>query len=305
MIKKGSLWHAVKRGRSLVLVALLTTTASAATTYHHDLDPTHSLFGNLQQTDVPDCGMGLFACGPTAAVNSFAFLQRKFPEIYDNKLIVDPGMNGIDYQDLVDTAVALGGVDYMMCAACQGGTFIDKFISGKRKWIQERAPGSTIFKDQQDPPWQFLWGELWDMEDVELLLGFYDQNSNRLGGHYVTLTKFWWEDTNMDDRIDENNAMIGFVDPADGTLKMHSLEDSGAPYLFTDYGVGLAINNTEIAFTRIEWAVSESPVPEPATIVLWSLGLIGILGLARRRRSQAAVSGGQLARSPAMVHNGG
>jgi hypothetical protein len=284
MKSKGSAWFGLRPALGLAIVVLLTTSASAVTLYHHDLDPNHTLFGNLKQTDVPDCGMGLFACGPTAAVNSFAFLQRKFPGIYDHKLIPDTDMDGlIDYQEMIDTAVGLGGNDYMMCAECNGGTFIDKFISGKRKWIQERAPGSTIFKQQEDPPWEFLWRELGDMEDVELLFGFYDTNNTRLGGHYVTLTKFWWEDTNMNDAIDEDNAMIGLVDPADGTLKMNSVEESGAPFLYTDYGVGLAINNTEIAYTRIEWAVSESPVPEPATIVLCSLGLLGIVGFVRRR----------------------
>lgn len=269
----------------LAIVALWSPSASAATLYHQDLDPTHSLFGNLKQTDVPDCGMGLFACGPTAAVNSFAFLERKFPNIYDHKLIPDSNLNGvIDYQELIDTAVAIGGNDYMMCAECNGGTFVDKFISGKRKWIQERAPGSTIFKQDDDPPWEFLYGELRDMEDVELLFGFYDTNNTRLGGHYVTLTKFWWEDTNMNDAIDEDNAMIGLVDPADGTLKMNSVEESGAPFLYTDYGVGLFIGNTEIAYTRIEWAISESPVPEPATVALFSLALLGLVGFVSRHR---------------------
>jgi PEP-CTERM motif len=284
MKRKGSAWLGLRPALGVATFVLLTTSASAATLYHQDLDPTHSLFGNLAQDDVPDCGMGMFACGPTAAVNSFAFLERKFPNIYDHKLIPDTNMNGvIDYQEMIDTAVALGGANYMMCTICDKGTLIDNFISGKRKWIQERAPGSTVFKRQEDPPWQFLWNEVSHMEDVELLFGFYDQNSNRLGGHYVTLTKFWWEDTNMDDHIDEQNAMIAIVDPADGTLKMQSVEESGAPFLYTDYGVGLSIENTEIAFTRIEYAVSESPVPEPATIVLSSLGLFGIVGFMRRR----------------------
>jgi hypothetical protein len=271
---------------AFVCVAILAAPASASTLYHHDLDPNHTLFGNLKQTDVPGCGNGLFACGPTAAVNSFAFLQNKFPDIYDHKLIPDSNMNNmIDYDELKETALALGGMDYMMCAECDGGTKIGNFINGKRKWINERAPGTTIFKDDDLPQWQFLWRELWDMEDVELLLGFYKADGSRLGGHYVTLTKFWWEDTNMNDIIDETNAMIGFVDPADGTMKMQSLFNPPSRQdLFTDYGVGLSIDNMQIASTRIDWAVSESPVPEPAAFVLVVMAL-GCVGIKRSRRT--------------------
>jgi len=272
----------------LALLFLLISSATASTIYHHDLDPEHMLFGNLKQTDVPDCGDGLFACGPTAAVNSFAFLQRKFPDVYDHKLIPDSDMDGeIDYEELIATAVALGDDEYMMCAACQGGTLISDFISGKRKWINERAPNSTIFKHKQGPDWQFLFGELWDMEHVELLFGFYDRDGNRLGGHYVTLTKFWWEDSDMDDRIDQNEgAAIGFVDPADGMLKMQDLAQSlTGTDLFTDYAVGFAINSNTIAFTQIEWAVSESPIPEPQTILLLFLGTSTLMGFVRQCRA--------------------
>ncbi len=283
----------------LVLVALLATPATAVTLYHHDLDPTHMLFGNLDQHDVPGCGSGDMnvACGPTAAVNSFAFLQNKFPNIYDNKLIpdtmVDGDMDGDidDYDKMIAAAVALQAPEYMECVECNGGTFIlprpdlnppvnGSFITGKRKWIEDHAPGTTIFKDRQNPNWDFLFGELWDMEDVELLVGFYDAQGVRRGGHYITLSKFWWEDTNMDNVVQPTeNAMIGFVDPDDGTMKMRSLFQAGpGSILQTDYLVGGIV-----ASTRVDWAVSESPVPEPATITLFSLALFGFVGLTRRR----------------------
>jgi hypothetical protein len=273
---------------SLIWLSVVVAPASATTLYHHDLDPDHTLFGNLKQTDVPDCGNGLFACGPTAAVNSFSFLQNKFPNIYDNKLIPDLDADGdFDYDDMKLTAVALGGMDYMMCAVCDGGTLLDKFEKGKRDWINEHAPGTTIFKRLDDPTWNFLYQEVWDMEDVELLFGFYNDAGARIGGHYVTLTKFWWEDTNMDDRINPTEtAMIGFVDPADGTLKTQSLgQFNNATTLFTNYGVGLVVPgvaNGTIAITRIDSAISESPIPEPAAFALAAI-CIGCVALRRRR----------------------
>ena len=277
----------------LVVVCLLASSASAATEYHHDLDPNHTLFGNLDQDDVPGCNDPNnvnFACGPTAAVNSFAFLQRKFPSIYGESLIPDTNGNDmIDYQEMIDVAVILEDPNFMDCAACHGGTtlFPDPnngiyggFITGKQKYIEQQAPGTTIFKNQGFPNWDFLYGELWDMEDVELLVGFYDPNGMRIGGHYVTLTKFWWEDTNMDDHVDPNEGgMIGFVDPADGMLKMQSLfQLDGRMDLFTDFAVGGLV-----AFTRIDWAISESPIPEPATATLVTLGMSALVVRRRRR----------------------
>jgi hypothetical protein len=226
----------------------------------------------LKQGDVPACGNGMFACGPTAAVNSFAFLQNKYPSIYDHKLIPDTNMNGMtEYAEMVAAAVALTSPTYMNCAVCNGGTLINDFISGKTKWINDKAPGTTVFKDQEKSNWPFLFSELDHMEDVELLFGFYDAAGTRIGGHYVTLTKFQWTDQNMDGIINPTEtAQIGFVDPADGTIKMQSLAaGTHAQYvLTTNYAVGGTIGGTPIATTGINWAISESPIPEPATILL-------------------------------------
>ena len=39
------------------------------------------VYGDLKQSDVPECPAR--ACGPVAAVNSFVYLQTKYPDIYE------------------------------------------------------------------------------------------------------------------------------------------------------------------------------------------------------------------------------
>jgi hypothetical protein len=130
--------------------------------------------------------------------------------------------------------------------------------------------------------WPFLYNELVDMEDVELLVGFYNAQGQRVGGHYVTLSSFHWVDQNMDGIINPTEtATIDFVDPDTGTVKVQRLFQqsvAGQYNLTTDYGVGGAVTTT-----GINWAVSESPIPEPAAIALLLTAMVAMLGYRRQR----------------------
>jgi hypothetical protein len=264
---------------ALCLVAIcLVAPTGAVTVYDVDLT-TQANFGNLNQHDVPGCGD--FACGPTAAVNSFVFLQNKYPDIYDTSLVPHiPGNTA--YQDMVAAAAALQSPTYMNCTACNGGTLITDFISGKRKWIEDHVPNKTVYMDVPQANWPFLYNELVDMEDVELLVGFYNAQGQRVGGHYVTLSSFHWVDQNMDGIINPTEtATIDFVDPDTGTVKVQRLFQqsvAGQYNLTTDYGVGGAVTTT-----GINWAVSESPIPEPAAIALLLTAMVAMLGYRRQR----------------------
>ena len=270
-------------------LCFLPAPAPAAAVFNVDLGAAN--FGNLKQTDVTNCGAGgLFACGPTAAVNSLFFLQKQYPGIYDSKLLLDSNRNGFDYQDLIDTANALSDPAFMDCAVCNGGTFLSKFISGKMKWIESKLPGRTVYQDRLNPLWQFVFDELGHKEDVELLFGFYDAAGTRIGGHYVTLTSFMWTDTNMDGIVDVGEgAALGFIDAATGMLTPSSLfQGALGSVLRTDYGVGQFIDipgrgRVAIAQTRIDSAISESPIPEPDTVALLALGLACLVARHWRR----------------------
>jgi hypothetical protein len=181
----------------------------------------------------------------------------------------------------------------MDCSVCTGGTLLSKFISGKRAWIESKVPGVTVYKDRLNPLWEFLYGELVDMEDVELLFGFYDAAGNRIGGHYVTLTKFMWTDADMNGIVDPAEAAtIGFIDAQTGMFAPHDLfQNTLGGVLRTDYGVGGLIGGVVIAQTRIDSAISES-IPEPSTVALLVLGLAGLV--ARQwRRGKCSLSAGK------------
>jgi len=271
---------------------LVSGSALAATVYDIQLD--HLKFGNLDQDDTAACGgAGQLACGPTAAVNSFVWLQNQYPGIYGDNLILDAtqdedGDNDIDeYDDWIATANALGDPAYMDCAVCNGGTGIFDFIDGKMDWIEDHVPGVTTYADENWhdggvwPTWQFLYDNLVSGEDVEILVGFYDDQVMRVGGHYLTITSFHWEDDDMDDIIDATEtAWIDFIDPQDGTHKMADIQQNGSgDAIYVDYGIGGAVDAT-----WLEATVKESPIPEPATLLLVGGGLV-MLGLRRNRPS--------------------
>ena len=136
---------------------------SAGAIYDKQWDP--SLYGGLDQhsTHCPD-----LACGPSAAVNSFVFLQNMYPGIYGNSLAGD------NYETWVDTANTLLDPRYMDCDCNGSGTTIDNFISGKQDYLNDTAPGATTvhFQNAFDatnpttPNWQFLFDQLMNGQDI-------------------------------------------------------------------------------------------------------------------------------------------
>lgn len=296
--------HLLSMGALAVSAYLFATPATAVTVRDISLD--HTQFGNLDQDDVPVCKDGSgnsFSCGPTAAVNSFVWLQNRYPDVYGNNLIetttmdLDGDSDVDEYDHLIHTAIQLSDGQYMSCAACTGGTTITNFINGKKKWIEERVPGASGYAEQNVhrtgtyPTWRFIYDSLKAGADLEMLIGFYDTDPatpQRLGGHYVTVTSFHWRDIDMDDIIDPgeglttgSNAQIDFIDPATGMRVFSDIFQNmlNGP-LGMDYGIG-----GDVDITVIEAAVYEN-VPEPGTLALLASGMLiwGRLRGRQRRR---------------------
>jgi len=264
------------RGLLLALTSGLVCAGSGQPALATVIDEGANNFGHLSQNNpglagvcVQGVGGPSFACGPVAAVNSFVYLQTlKGPggvSIYDNSLIA--GGN------LVNTATMLAGPNFMNCMACAGGTLIGNFSSGKMKWIEGSVPGKTVYSSKQNHSIFDLLLDLSAGEDTELLVGFYDRTGARVGGHYVTLY--------MASSATEGK-MLGFIDPdpnpASNVSDSYTVLGGPGPLLqINDYGPA-----NDLA--RVEYAIDESPIPEPGTLVL-VLSTVPLVGWAIRKRS--------------------
>lgn len=98
---------------TLSLAAALGSSAMAQVT-----NPAN-LYGHLNQRGVADPagqinGFGMWACGPTSVVNSFGYLENRFPNYYNRLLVPDvDGLPGIGWRDLENVARQLASPNYM------------------------------------------------------------------------------------------------------------------------------------------------------------------------------------------------
>ncbi len=288
---------------AVVLMAGLATPASAAL---YNIQHSSTLFGDLNQNDLPS---GINYCGPTAAINSFKFLQNSYPGIYGNSLVPYQGFDldldlDVDYyDDMMAAATILGGASYMNTqsgTSTPSGTWADMFIYYKQKYIEDLLPGKTTYAaelsgtwadptgrfapqipptpkpswvdDNTLPTWGFLYNNLVDGEDVEILL------IDESWGHILTLTGFNWDDVDNDLIVDAGeSATIGYIDPATGAYSTSAISQ-------TTFGGQLIVSYPGHS-AQLSMAVKESPVPEPTTLVLLCVGGLCLVLSRQRKRS--------------------
>jgi hypothetical protein len=242
------------------------------------------IYGHLDQDKTNCTPMG---CGPTAAVNSFIFLQNKYPDIYDHKLVASDSQ--ADMVKVVDDLIDLDK-GYMVTDCKADGTYYAAFITGKQKYIEDKVPGKTVYNarvwfawdtalggdkpayvtDQTAPTAAWMLKEVQDGEDVEILL---DSTGFQ---HYVTVTGFTWFDANDDGKVDPGEYSIDFVDPKGGKDVESVLSRAADGRLTINYDGKLV---------AISVAVSESPTPEPGALLLVGPAVVLLVSIRASRRA--------------------
>lgn len=268
--------------QKLLLIIALAVAAKAAS-----ITIPANLYGHMNQIGSGICEDSQgnnYACGPTATVNSFRMLDQKWGALTGATLIPDSNNNGFDDADLAAVAGVLADEDHMKCSVCQRGTTVDNLISGKTTYLNAVAPGQYYVHDQQNPTFDWFFNELTNGQDIEVLFGFFN-GATRIGGHYVTLNGVSWTDTNNNGVVDPGEGSMDFIDPEGGVNSSSSLfKFINSNRFGTDYGVGDTIGGQAITATVVEWGIAESPIPEPATVIL----IVTALGFAAVRRIRSA-----------------
>jgi hypothetical protein len=233
-----------------------------------------NLYGHFNQLGSGICEDGSgnnFACGPVATANSMMMLDNK----YGSSLIGDQDLD-FDVDDDVVGLVAAQLAPLMGCAACNGGTTVAGLIAGKTQYLNANAPGMYYVHSQASPGFQWFFDELTRGQDIEVLVGFYNAQGTRIGGHFITLNGISGT-VNGDTGFLDNGANIDFIDPSGGVDRNRGIYEFNDHTLGTTYGVG---GNT--VTTVVEYGIAESPVPEPGTIVLMLAGVPALLLIRRR-----------------------
>jgi hypothetical protein len=233
----------------------------------------------LQKNNIP-CLPGK-ACAAIAAINSFIFLENQYPTIYDNKLT--PNRMDNDKTDPIDaTNFAVTGWQvlgkphrdgYYDLVSRPGGAN-EEFVATKTDWFNDFAPGTTFFSSMFAgnggvPTIVYLAQQIKTGEDVEFFI-------SDAVFHVLTLTGV------ACDALGSCN--ITYLDPDDPT------KPDGTPKSFNTPIAPNAANGGRLEFTYqggtvfVSAAFSESPVPEPSTLLLVGTGCLGLLGYGWRRR---------------------
>jgi hypothetical protein len=270
--EEASFMNTVMRGSVLIILMVGFTTRAVAATVTNSL-MSYYTFHALDQDDVGDG-----SCGPTAAVNSFAYLQARFPDTFGRSLIPEQGsdLNEDDntdlYDDMIATARKLAGTNYM---DTPGVTF-NEFVNAKRDYLADQGLESdlSVVGTGLGLSLQWLNDQLKKGSDVELLINDTGDAEDPTSSHWVTVTSVQWEDDNNNGVPDPGEVgEIGFIDPDDPE------SESGANVRQVD-GQTYPFEVEYLNGWHYCAAVAEQ-VPEPGANLLFLLGLGSVACLSR------------------------
>jgi hypothetical protein len=223
-------------------------------------------FANFGKTGNTSCGV----CAAAVAINSFIFLENQYPEIYGNNLTPNVGGTKPSQTDPIDRGT-FAAYFYGLYGPLDGAYL--GYIDAKMAWINGdpannlmgHAPGSTLFDSYQNPTIQDLASE--NGEDVEIFV-----NGGSLGYHALTLTGVSCTGANY------TNCSISYQNPNFPTINVGNVGVSNV-------GGSLQLNAGFGDLGNIVDAFSESPVPEPNSLILLGTAIAGLAWRMRRKTS--------------------
>lgn len=213
-------------------------------------------------------------CAAVATMNSFVYLENRYPQVYQNQPLTggDPQSATTALASGWGTRAGMYGMDPNDPTSAK-----DRRIwENKVYWLEDKAPGKTTLAGQYYrstvgwhrgdalqgdtyPTWEFLWSELARCEDVEIAFD----------SHCVTLVDLFFNDQDGDGERDPGEATkLGYLDPNPQAGNTHPNNQ----FQITD----LLFEGGRLRFEwwqdsknwDIEFAFAESPIPEPATLLL-------------------------------------
>jgi hypothetical protein len=200
---------------------------------------------------VPDIAQKTNECGPTSTANSLLWLAKQYK--FQNKL---PATNDALILDLMKAMTGSNARPF-------GGLSGNQLFDGKVSYIKDKSLPLVVHGGNGDihakggRVFDFIKDELNDGEDVEFLILWPGLNAR---SHWVTAVGYGISGTRL---------FLDVNDPDDGKNGMVVWELDSAGNFKSPKGTAL-------------WAVSESLVPEPATLFLLGSSLLGVFAFRKR-----------------------
>ena len=226
------------------------------------------------------------ACGPTSVYNSFVYLTNHF----NLKGLLQPGDPSKTINQL---GAYMGGTDPKTTGTPADGVTSAQLVSGKKDYIAAQGLQDRIHVESQSNAIagnhvtiQFLYQQLKAGQDVEIKF-----NWSGRGAHFVTVY-------GIDFDTKTGKGTLNIIDPwTDGagkasasviTANLSGNNTDGFTISYSGGGAGASDdpdNPGDAGSGTIFSVAAESPVPEPSTLALLSLGGLGVgLNVLRRRR---------------------
>jgi hypothetical protein len=248
-------------------------------------------FGHLWNNDDGTMGgVPVGWCAATSIANSFQYLADSYPDTHSD--LIQGTL--VETRNMLNNGwLGPGDTPRPGVMGCPG-TLEQPMWEAKYDWIQDYAPKTRVkgmiggeqnpssWRGRENlehafPTWEWLFQEICDKEDVEIVIRDFRPFGSAQLVHAMTLTRICFNDMDGDMTLDPATEMpqIGFIDPNQpDVLSMAGLDPTSFEFgpLRFNYN-----DNGTIVPVHIRSAMSESPVPEPITVVLLITGAWGLM----------------------------